>query len=539
MAQRILGLDLGASAVKAVLLESSFRGFSVLGAATEPLPAPTSEPGPPWARHAAALRALLSARGWHFDSSLVAFPGTAAASHLVTLPFSDQRRIEQTVQFEVEAQIPFDLAEVSWDWQPLGTRDDRSDLYVGVVRKDDLASLLGVLADAGIDPRAVIPAGPAHASLFGAGVLAGEAAGAGQEAAAEVLLDIGHERAAVCVVAGGHCEAARTFAAGSAHLARALARDLSIGEPEALALLAAEGGGAPLPPALAARAGDPAAAGALRRALVPLARELRSTLKAWEGRGRRPVRRLLLAGQAARLAGLAELLAPEVGAPVELVSFEGGASAIPAADAPGLALALALALRGHQGSRAPRLNLRRGDLAYTRDFEHLRGRVIRLAVFAGLVVLLALVSSGVKVFALARQEALLDRALCDATQRLVGKCYDNFETAEAVLKGRGTPAAAIPRISAVNVFAELAARTPSDVPLKYDRMEITREKLHLAGTTDAAENVDKIVAALRGSRCFAEARSGGARRRASDAKFEFSIDADLGCEGQPAPGGKG
>ncbi len=538
MAQRILGLDLGASAVKAVLLESGFQGFSVVGAATELLGPVAPEPAPPWARHAAAVQALLSSRGWHFDSALVAFPGTAAASHLVTLPFSDPRRIEQTVQFEVEAQIPFDLAEVSWDWQPLGVRDGRSDLYVGVVRKDDLAGLLAAMAGAGIDPRAVIPAGPAHASLFGAGVLAGEAA-PGPEAAAEVLLDIGQERCSVCVVAGGQCEAARTFAAGSAHLARALARDLSIGEPEAVALLAAEGGGPALPQELAARAADPAAAAALRRALVPLARELRSTLKAWEGRGRRPVRRLLLAGQAARLPGLAELLAPEVGAPVELVSFEGGASAIPAAEAPGLALALALALRGHQGSRASRLNLRRGDLAYTRDFEHLRGKVMRLAVFAGLVALLALVSSGVKVFALAHQEALLDRALCDATQRLVGKCYDNFETAEAVLKGRGTPAASIPRISAVDVFAELAARTPADVPLKFDRMEITREKLHLAGTTDAAENVDKIVAALRGSRCFAEARSGGARRRGSDAKFEFSIDADIACEGAPATGGKG
>jgi general secretion pathway protein L len=182
--------------------------------------------------------------------------------------------------------------------------------------------------------------------------------------------------------------------------------------------------------------------------------------------------------------------------------------------------------------------LRRGDLAYTRDFEHLRGKVARLGVFAALVLLLALVSSGVKIFALARHETLLDKALCDATQRLVGKCYDNFETAEAVLKGRGTPAASIPRVSAVDVFAELAARAPANVPVRFDRMEVTREKLHLAGATDAAENVDRIVAALRGSRCFAEARSGGVRRRSSDGKFEFSIDADLACEGPPS-GGKG
>jgi general secretion pathway protein L len=93
-------------------------------------------------------------------------------------------------------------------------------------------------------------------------------------------------------------------------------------------------------------------------------------------------------------------------------------------------------------------------------------------------------------------------------------------------------------VSASGVLAELAARTPS-VPLRFDRIEIGREKLHLQGTTDAAENVDRIVSALRASRCFAGARSGGARRRGSEAKFEFTIDADITCEGAPAPEGKG
>ena len=51
------------------------------------------------------------------------------------------------------------------------------------------------------------------------------------------------------------------------------------------------------------------------------------------------------------------------------------------------------------GSRAPRLNLRRGDLAFTRDFEHVKGKVVRLASYAALVVLLAIVSAGVKAFA--------------------------------------------------------------------------------------------------------------------------------------------
>ncbi|HYQ81005.1 MAG TPA: fimbrial protein, partial [Anaeromyxobacteraceae bacterium] len=181
---------------------------------------------------------------------------------------------------------------------------------------------------------------------------------------------------------------------------------------------------------------------------------------------------------------------------------------------------------------------RRGDLASTRDFEHLRGKVARLAVYAGLVVALALGSAIVKTFALSRQERLLDRSLCEVTQQVTGKCYEDFSVAESVLRGRGTPTAAVPRLSAVNVLAELAARAP-DVPLKLDRIEITREKLHLQGSTDSAENVDKIVEGLHASRCFGDARSGGVRKRGSDARFEFTVDSELTCEGAGAPAGKG
>ncbi len=531
MAQRIAGLDLGAASVKAVLLESSFRGYAVVDAASVPV-APAGEAGPTLReRQAAALKELLGARGWRFDTAVAAWPGSGAASHLVTLPFSDPRRIGETVQFEVEGQIPFGLAEVAWDWQVLGTRDGRTDLYVGVVRRDEMKALLEVLAGVGIDPQVVLPAGPAHAALAAAGALPVEDSGEGP-APAEVILDVGAERVSACVVAGAQCLWARSFPGGTSLFARELSRDLGIPEDAARRLLEAECAGSPPPPDLAALGADPRAAGALRRGLAALVRELRATLKSWEARGgHRPVRRLWLAGGAARLPGLADLLGAEVGAPAAALSLAGpAADRLPGAEAATHALALALALRGHLGARAGRLNLRRGDLASTRDFEHLRGKLARLGVYAGLVALLALGSATVKTLVLSRQEKLLDQSLCDVTRQVTGTCYQDFSVAESVLRGRGTPSAAVPRVSAVNVLAELAARTP-EVPLRFDRIEITREKLHLVGSTDAAESVDTIVEGLRRSRCFAEARSGGVRRRGSDSRFEFTIDADLACDG--------
>jgi general secretion pathway protein L len=502
MARRILGIDLGATSVKGVLLESAYRGFTVVDAASQPLPELPAPAGPEGAeappppplreRQVAALRDLVAGRGWSFEASVVALPGAAASTHLVTLPFSDPKRIEQTIGFEVESQIPFDLDEVAWDWQVVGHRGAQADVLVSVVRHGEVAALLQALSTIGVDPLAVVPPGPAHAPLFGSGVLEGDEPLAG--ATVDVLVDVGAARTSLCVVSQHGLEWARSVALGAADLARA--------------------------------------------GVGPLARELRATLKALRARAPEPhpVRRLLLAGEGARLEGLADALSPDVDAPVVPLALAGPAAAIPPADAPHVALALAAALRGHLGPRAPRLNLRRRDLAYTRDFQHVRGKVVRLAAWTGAIVALALVSTGVKAFARARQEKLLDGALCDATQQIVGKCFDDFSVAESVLRGRGTPAAAIPKVSAADVLAELAQRAPADVPLRLDRIEIARDTLHLQGTTEQAENVDRIVTALRGSRCFGDARSGGARRRGgADAKFEFTIDSDLTCEtGAPA-----
>jgi len=524
MAQRILGLDLGSRRVKAVLLETTLRGFSVAQVAEVAVPDGAE---PLRDRQAATLREATAAPAWHSDAAVVAIPGVAAASHLVTLPFTDARRIEQTVQYEVEAAIPFDVADVAWDWQTLGLQEGRSDLFVGVVRNEELAALLATLAGAGLDPSIVVPAAPTLAALWAAGAVA-DPAPAGE---AELAVDLGWERTSACIVSDGRCLFARTFSGGAAPALRALARGLGLPDAEASALLASSG--ATLP-------SDPRADPALRGALAPLVRELRATLRAFETRpSRRPVCRVTLAGGAVGLPGLAALLASELGVAVEPLRLRGPAGErIDLAQAPSLALPLALALRGWLGGRFQRLNLRRGAFASRRGLEDTRERILRLSVYAGLVLLLALVAAGVRTVALRRQEALLDRSLCDVTQRVVGKCFDDFSVAESVLRGRGTLSAAVPRVSAASVLAELAARTPA-IPLRFDRIEIGRDKLHLQGTTDAAENVDRIVAALRASRCFAEARSGGARRRGAEAKFEFTIDADIACEGVPVPGGKG
>jgi len=546
MAQRILGIDLGAHAVKVVLLESTYRGYAVLDYGAVVL-GPAAPDSTLLRRQTAALTSLLASRGLRFGEAIAALPGAGVSSSIVTLPFTDLRRIQQTVPFEVEEQIPFELSGVAWDWQPLGSREGRTDLYVGVTRREELAGLLAALAPLGVDPRLVLPPAPAYAALLSSGATGPWAAPEpGEDPAADVVLDLGQERTSICVALDGSCEQARTFPFGAAILARAFSRELGCSEEEAHRLLRAEARRTPKDPALERYSADPRAAETLRRTLLGLSRELRSTLRAWRARvGPRRVRRLFLAGELGRLPGLPELLAPEVEAPAEPLALKGPAAElgrpIPPEEVPGFALALTLALRGHQGSRAPRLNLRRGDLAFTRDFEHLKGRVARLAFAAALLVVLALASAGAKVFALSRQEALLDRALCEAEQKLIGRCFPSFEEAQAVLRGRAGGNSSVPKATAVDLLWALAEHVPAEVKVRFEKVDLTRDKLHLEGSTDDAEGVDRLVSGLKGSRCFADARSGSARRR-SDGKFEFSVDSGLSCldsGARDAAGGKG
>ena len=543
MAQTILGLDMGAHAVKAVLLSSAYRGFEVLDHAAAPLE-PAEEGGPALReRQAAALGRLLADRGWRPDLCLVTTPGVSVAAHVVSLPFTDPRRIEQTIGFEVEGQIPYELADAAWDWQLLGERAGTADLWVGVAPRAELTALLESLSGAGLDPRVVAPPAPTLGALFVSGLLGGAplAGAEGQPAPAEALFDLGEERAILCLGSGGRLEAARTVAWGAGPLIRLLAAELGVPEGDMRRVLQARAGGAPLDgpgdEALLALAQDPRSAAAIERALAPLMRELRATVRAWRARvGPRPLGRMWLAGGLARLPALPALFAGEVDGPILPLELAGPAAAgLPAETAPAFALALATAVRGHLGARASRINLCRGDAAYTRDLEALRGKVATLGVAVGLVLLLAVASTGVKVFALSRQEQALDKVLCDAQTRILNKCFANHEEAISVLKGRGVPGAAIPKGSAVEVLGELAARVPDGVALRLDRIDVTEKKLHLQGTTDTAENVDRIVGGLHGSRCFADARPQGVRKRGSDSKFEFSVDSALACSG-PAQG---
>ena len=512
---RVLGLDLGSHSLKGVLLDSTGRATSVVSYAESRRAdeAPLDE----------ALAVFLAENAWAPDQVVVALPGPSLATHAFTLPFTDSKRIAATLPFEVEGELPFELSKVVFDHQVTRRRANATDLIVGLVRREELSELLKTLAARGLDPRVVTHPAIAYQNLFLSAPERFEVA----PGAALAVLDIGHRRTSIAV--GRPAEGllfARTIPGGGRDLSRALAAEFQVPLPEAETWKERDGSLVP--------GGGPEherARTALLRALGPLVREARATLKAASGREHLPIARLLLAGGTSRLPGLVEHLGAELGLPTDVLLLPAAATpVVPPEVQPRAAEAYALALRGAAAaSRTPKFNLRQGEFAFRGHVDYLRERLIRVAAFAGVLALLLCVFNVTRGILLARREAAVDARLCALTQRLLGSCEKDYARALNMLRGQESPASKVPTVTTTRLLAEVAQRVPPDVTVSFDQMVFDLDRIQLRGETDSTRSIDKLAAALKSYRCFREVKEGKVERAKDSSRVRFTLDVQVDC----------
>jgi general secretion pathway protein L len=530
---RILGLDLGSHSVKGLLLDANTRNPVVRAWAEV-----RRGEGDRQETLRTALRELLARPELRNpDQVVVSLPGPSLVTHQLALPFSDPKRIEATIPFEVESQLPFDLSDAVFDYQVASqVKDKGSELLVGVVRREELATLLQALNEAGVDPRVVTHPAITYQNLL----LQQPGLFAGTDAEAVAIVDLGHERTTLAIGRpGGGVEFARTFAGGGQNLSRSLATEFQTPQPEAHHWKEQHGA---LASAATAQGPDgERAAAAFVRGLQPVLRELRPSFKAFTARTRRQVGAVLLCGGTARMPGLAEQLSKDLGMPVRVLALpqETSAAVVPAPEQPAVMQAYSLALRGlASGPKAPRFNLRRGEFAFKGDYDYVKDKLGLLASFAATLLLLLIASGVVRNSVLARREAQVDAVLCDVTERILGACEKNYDIALNRLKGVESPAAALPKLSAVNLLAEMTQRVPADVPVTFDRIDIDLERISVRGLTDSSKQIDTIASALKGHRCFKEVKEGKVEKTRDGNKVSFRLDIQVQCPEQPQ-GGEG
>jgi general secretion pathway protein L len=505
---RILGLDLGAFSVKGVVLETALRGAAVRAFAEVKNTGDLK----------AAVTELLSQGQLQADQLVVSVPGLSMATHPIGLPFTDPKRIESTLAFEIEEQLPFDLSEAAYDYQIASLDAGGSQLLVGVVKKEELTRLLETLRQLKLEPRIVT-----HPALVLQSLLSLTPPTEG----AVAVVDIGHER--TCVAVGRPSvgvELARTYAGGGLALTKALASEFKISQAEAQAWKDEHA-------ALGEHVVGPdaeRAAAAFIRGMQGILRELKATLKSYSARSKRPVEAVYLCGGTAKLPGLAEQLSQDLQVKVQLLELPNEAKAAMAADAPKGAQAYALALRGNaSGAKAPRFNLRRGEFAFKSDFDFVSDKLGQLVTFGAVLLVLLIASGIVRNTVLERREKAVDAMLCDITNRYLGRCEKNFDLALNMLQGHDSPAASIPKRSAVSLLADFTRALPTDFPVTTDQVSVDLDRITCRLETDSSKHVEDIVAALKNEKCFREVKEGKLEKNKDGSKVQFRLDIQVEC----------
>jgi general secretion pathway protein L len=519
MARRILGLDIGSHAVKAVEFRQTLRGVE----ATQLRSLPLDDPSPALASE---LREFIQMHDLPTEHVVVSLAGDRVSTRRLSFPFRDRRKIGPAVPFEIEAQVPFDLADFFIDWEIIDQRPGRTDVMATLAPRSEVALLLDTIRDAGINPRTVEAEGLVLANLTSIFNLDGT----------RLLADIGHRKTTLCLCVNGRAAAARTVPIAGLAITEAVGRERGIGEVEAEGCKINEGiFGGP------GRKESPAGIAVMEQ----LAREMVRTVGALEtstesGEGS-DLREIVLMGGSAHLHRLDEFLAERTDLPVTRLALpptETGAALVAGGDPVVFAPAIALAVRGSMRART-RMNFRQDELARRVDLRKL-GRELRwTAGLAGLALVLACASAVVRIALESRRAEMVEQQ----TARLFQEAFPGRPAPGSVLAAmkeevrnaqQRADTLGIYRgnLSALQVLTEISARVPADLDVIFEELSIDRQVIQIKGHSPNFGSVDRLRAELAKYAPFSEIAVGDitSDARRGGQTFSVRISLSLGAE---------
>lgn len=487
MPQKILALDIGAHSVRAAAVESSFRDYKVTGLFEEEAAKGQSLGD--------LMRAFLAKHELQADTVLVTIPGELATQRMFALPFRDKKKLSQTVSFELESQVPFDLDDVIIDYQVLHRDKVGSTVIAALIQKSDLERHLAVLAEAGIDPK-VVDFGP----LCGLNLLQ------------TLAKDLPETFAYVDVTK--HDATAALF------------RDKQLQGVRALLPPSGNGSG----PYVSAEA---------------LAHELRWTLMVLNGGAIEGNLPCLLAGEPSDfLTDVARAFSESAGLRVVRVEslplkpMPGVAEGM----APAFARPLGLALRELEPANTIGLNFRRGEFTYKRGQAEVRSALIRIGALAAVVGILVVTNLFVN-YGLQRARA---NAFDERIRSIVAgvlpqapvssaNAVDTLQTEVGGVKtklGLLADTAPVGNLTAIDLMYALSTAVPKNVVVDVDEYTMDPDSIRLRGKTQSYDNVDSLKKTFEALPYFREVQAKDLKTASDGKGVEFRLILTLAKPGQ-------
>ncbi|HVE46368.1 MAG TPA: type IV pilus assembly protein PilM [Acidimicrobiales bacterium] len=372
MAARVVGLDIGSYAVRAVEL-SVGGGEPVLHRfAQVTLPPGAVRDGEvvDIGAVAAAIRRLWSEGGFKGKKAVVGVANQRVIVRQAELPAMSEADLETALRFEAQELIPIPVEDAILDFQILddyisGTEEPRMRILLAAAQRDMVRGHLAAVEGGGLGATAIdlIPFALVRA------VLGSAAPSLGMDGGAEAIVCIGGDVTNVVVHEQGVPRFVRILLVGGDDITEAIARDLDVELDEAEDLK---------------RRADPSSRDRLvSRAgqvvgdrLAPLVEEIRGSLDYYLAQSQSsPISRVTITGGGSRITGLMERLQSQLGGSVEparplagvRTSETGFSDSELAALEPLLTVPIGLALGGEVQKGVRRISLLPRELAVVRE----------------------------------------------------------------------------------------------------------------------------------------------------------------------------
>lgn len=316
MAKRKLaiGLDIGSSSVKLARLKEAKRGYSLVTFASAPLPPETIVDGALMnsAAIVAAIRELCSINKIRIKEVAIGVSGHSVIIKKITLPKMTQDELDESIQWEAEQYIPFDVKDVNIDTQILGDKGEgtgQMDVLLVAAKKDMIHDYISVVTEAGLSPVVVDVDAFAVQNMFEVNY---------ESPAAEtvVLINAGASVVNINVVSNGASTFTRDITVGGNQFTEEIQKQLNVSYDEAEALKV---GGQQVGEA------DAVVPEEVERVLhgvaEQMADEIQRSLDFYAATAADAhIARVYLSGGAARVPALFKVIEQRVGVPVEILN---------------------------------------------------------------------------------------------------------------------------------------------------------------------------------------------------------------------------
>ena len=306
----VAGLDIGSSSIKMVELEGKMNNLNLVGLGFENLPDNTIVDGQIMELNTVSEVIQNVCTNHHISATQVV---TGVSGHSViikniVLPPMSREELEESIDWHAEEHIPYDLSDVSLDYQVTEETADATSVLIAACKRERIDNLKQAIQLSGRQPVIIDVDTFALQNCY-------EVNYQPDDSQVVTLLNIGASTMNVNIVKGNHSLFTRDITVGGSQFTDVLQRNLGLSFAQAEAVK---------------RGVAEAAEGIEEKAIEPLmnnvtemvAMEIQKTFdfyRATADDGAMVVQKILISGGGSKLAGLAEELSARLELPVEVL----------------------------------------------------------------------------------------------------------------------------------------------------------------------------------------------------------------------------